>query len=219
MVNLTDLYRNQGLDGEAEPMLRRAVAADPGYAPAYHALGLLLGAPARLARRAHRTPKGCDSGTGRRALCLCLCCGAQLGAKATDARCGYRKLCPTRDGMWTSEIMACSQAMLSLIEQLFGWLASFLRSQRWLQAENLVLRHQLNILRRQASGRVRMSNADRLAFVWLYRLYPIVADAVAIIRRETVVRWHRRGFGALWRWKSRSRGGRPQMPREIRDLI
>jgi hypothetical protein len=81
MVNLADLYRNQGLDGEAEPMLRRGVAADPGYAPAYHALGLLLAAPARLARRALRTPKGRILAPDDARLCLCLCRGAQLGGE------------------------------------------------------------------------------------------------------------------------------------------
>jgi hypothetical protein len=93
------------------------------------------------------------------------------------------------------------------------------KSRRRLQAENLVLRHQLNILRRQASGRVRMSNADRLAFVWLYRLCPAVVDVVTIVRPETLIRWHRRGFKALWRWKSRSGGGRPPVPGEVRNLI
>ena len=58
-----------------------------------------------------------------------------------------------------------------------------------------------------------------MAFVWLYRLCPSVVDAVAIIRPEMVIHWHRQGFKALWRWKSRSRGGRPAIPREIRDLI
>jgi hypothetical protein len=93
------------------------------------------------------------------------------------------------------------------------------KSRRRLEAENLVLCHQVNILRRPASGGLRLSNADRLAFVWLYRLCPTVADAVAIIRPETVICWHRRGFRAFWRWKSRSRGGRPPLPPEIRDLI
>jgi hypothetical protein len=116
-------------------------------------------------------------------------------------------------------IVAWSCPMLRMVALALGWMASLAKSRRRLQAENLVLRHQLNILRRQAPGRVRMSNAERLAFAWLYRLYPTVADAVAIIRPETVIRWHRRGFRALWRWKTRSRGGRPQIPREIRDLI
>jgi transposase InsO family protein len=58
--------------------------------------------------------------------------------------------------------------MLSLVELLFGWLASFLRSHRRLQAGNIVLRHQVNILRRRLAGRLRLSNVDRLVFVWLY---------------------------------------------------
>jgi len=60
--------------------------------------------------------------------------------------------------------------------------------------KNLVLRHQLNILRRQVCGRIRMSNADRLAFVCLYRLCPAVIDVVTIIRPETPIRWHQCGF-------------------------
>ena len=109
--------------------------------------------------------------------------------------------------------------MLEIAELLLRWLASLLKSRRRLQAENLVLRHQLNLLRRRAPGRVRLSNADRLALVWLYRLCPAVVDAVTIVRPETVIRWHRRGFKAFWRWKSRSRGGRPAIPKEVRDLI
>src|SRR5215469_10392409 len=109
--------------------------------------------------------------------------------------------------------------MLGMVGLLLRWLTSVAKSRRRLEAENLVLRHQVNILRRQVSGRLRLSNVDRLAFVWLYRLCPSVVDAVAIIRPETVIHWHRRGFRALWRWKSRSRGGRPAISREIRDLI
>jgi hypothetical protein len=97
--------------------------------------------------------------------------------------------------------------MLRMVELLLSWLASLVKSRRRLQAESLVLRHQLNILRRRASRRMRLSNADRLAFVWLYRLCPAVVDAVTIIRPETLIGWHRRGFKAFWRWKSRSRGG------------
>ena len=109
--------------------------------------------------------------------------------------------------------------MLRMAALALGWLASLVKSRRRLQAENLVLRHQLNILRRQASGRVRMSNADRLAFVWLYRLCPAVVDVVTIVRPETLIRWHRRGLKAFWRWKSRSGGGRPPVPGEVRNLI
>jgi len=109
--------------------------------------------------------------------------------------------------------------MVGMVELLLGWLASLLKSRRRLQAENLVLRHQINILRRHSPRRTRLSNQDRLVFVWLYRLCPTVVDAIAIIRPETLIRWHRRGFRAFWRWKSHSRGGRPTVPTEIRELI
>src|ERR1700746_3437396 len=105
--------------------------------------------------------------------------------------------------------MSSSRSMLELVGLLLHWLASLLNSRRRLQAENLLLRHQLNILRRRAPRSLWLRTVDRLAFVSLYRLCPAVVDAVAIVRPETVIRWHRRGFKAFWRWKSRSRGGRP----------
>ena len=108
--------------------------------------------------------------------------------------------------------------MLGLVELLLGWFASLVKSRRRLRAENLVLRHQLNILRRRAARRVRLSDVDRLVFVWLYRLCPAVAHAVTIVKPETIIGWHRRGYRAFWRWKSRSKGGRPPVPREIREM-
>ena len=60
---------------------------------------------------------------------------------------------------------------------------------------------------------------DRWVFVGLYRLAPTIVDALAIVRPETVVRWHRAGFRSFWRWKSRRRGGRPRVPLEFRKLI
>jgi hypothetical protein len=51
------------------------------------------------------------------------------------------------------------------------------------------------------------------------RRCPRILDAVTIVRPETVVRWHRMGFAAYWRWKSRPRGGRPRIGKEVRDLI
>jgi hypothetical protein len=55
--------------------------------------------------------------------------------------------------------------------------------------------------------------------VWLYRLYPSLLDAIIIVQPETVIRWHRRGFRAYWRWKSRHAGGRPRIDSELRALI
>ena len=88
-----------------------------------------------------------------------------------------------------------------------------------LEAEIVMLRHQLNVLRRRVPSKPKLSVADRLLFVWLYRLFPSVLNAVTIVQPETIIRWHRAGFCLYWRWKSRSRGGRPKVPIEIRRLI
>ena len=83
----------------------------------------------------------------------------------------------------------------------------------------MTLRHQLNVLRRKSPQRLTFSSIDRLVFSGLYRLAPGVLDALKIVRPETVIRWHRAGFRAYWRWKSRPRGGRPKTPLEVRQLI
>ena len=93
------------------------------------------------------------------------------------------------------------------------------RSRAALQAEILVLRHQLNVLRRRSPKRVAFGNLDRLVFTGLYRLAPAVLDALKILKPETLIRWHRAGFRAYWRWKSRPRGGRPATAAEICQLI
>jgi hypothetical protein len=82
-----------------------------------------------------------------------------------------------------------------------------------------VLRDQLNVLQQRAPHRLCLTWIDRALFVWLYRGYPRILDAITILRPETIVRWHRKGFAAFWRWKSRPLGGRPQVDKEVRDLI
>src|SRR5258705_7201130 len=101
------------------------------------------------------------------------------------------------------------------------WLAliGLFRSRASLQAEILTLRHQLNVLRRKSPQRLTFTSIDRLVFAGLYRLAPGVLDALKIVGPETVIRWHRAGFRAYWRWKSRPRSGRPKTPLEIRQLI
>jgi hypothetical protein len=70
---------------------------------------------------------------------------------------------------------------------------SFLIDARTLEAEILVLRHQLNVLQRHTPRRrLQLRWADRALFIWLYRRYPRILDAVSIVRPETVVRWHRK---------------------------
>src|ERR1700738_1488665 len=53
----------------------------------------------------------------------------------------------------------------------------------------------------------------------MYRWFPSILQVLTIVRPETLVRWHRAGFRRYWRWKSNSRGGRPQIQTELRVLI
>ena len=95
-------------------------------------------------------------------------------------------------------------------------MVGLVRSRVALQAEILVLRHQLNVLRRKSPKRMALGNIDRVVLIGLYRLAPKVLEALKIITPETVIRWHRAGFRAYWRYKSR---GRPKISAEIRQLV
>src|SRR5207344_979712 len=109
--------------------------------------------------------------------------------------------------------------MIALLWFLLTLFASPLKAKSRLEAENAALRYQLIVLRRKVTGRVRLSNGDRLVFIQLYRWFPSVVQVITVIRPETLVRWHRTGFRHYWRWKSRRLGGRPQISAELRALI
>ena len=109
--------------------------------------------------------------------------------------------------------------MIALLFFLVTLFASPLKSRNRLEAENAALRYQLIVLQRKVPGRVRVTNGDRLVFIQLYRWFPSVLKVITAIRPETLLRWHRAGFRCYWRWKSRLRGGRPQISAELRALI
>jgi transposase InsO family protein len=109
--------------------------------------------------------------------------------------------------------------MIAIGLLLVRMLCDYFKSRRQLEAEIVILRHQLNVLQQRAPHRLHLRWADRALFIWLYRRCPRILDATTIVRPETVVRWHRIGFGAYWRWKCRPPGGRPRIDKEVRDLI
>src|SRR5216683_2957095 len=110
--------------------------------------------------------------------------------------------------------------MIGLLCFVLAVLASPFKSKLRLEAENAVLRHQLNVVRRsRLPGRVRLTNNDRWFFIQLYRWFPPILQVLTIIRPETLVRWHRAGFRCYWRWEPRPQGGRPQIDTELRVLI
>ena len=89
--------------------------------------------------------------------------------------------------------------MIGLLCFVLAILVSPFRSKSRLEAENAVLRHQLMVLRRKMQGRAHFTNNDRWFFIQLYRWFPSILKVVAIIRPETLVRWHRMGFRIYWR--------------------
>jgi len=109
--------------------------------------------------------------------------------------------------------------MFALLCFVLAVLATPFKSKSRLEAENAALRHQLIVLRRKVRGRVQLTNNDRWFLVQLYRWFPSTLQVLAIIRPETLVRWHRAGFRGYWRWRSRARGGRPQIESTLRALI
>jgi transposase InsO family protein len=110
--------------------------------------------------------------------------------------------------------------MIDFLKLLGGALVGLFRSHATREAEMAFLRQQLLVLKRSAPARLRLRKADRLIFVWLYRLFPSLLGATVIFQPETLVRWHRSGFRLYWCWKSRRhRVGRPAVPADIRDLV
>src|SRR5271167_4319037 len=110
--------------------------------------------------------------------------------------------------------------MLPVWGFLLAILRDSLRTRVGLQAEVLALRHQLLVLqRRNQKRRFHLLAFDRLLWVRLSRIWPDWKSALRIVKPETVIGWHRRGFRPYWRWQSRPRHGRPPVTTEVRKLI
>ena len=109
--------------------------------------------------------------------------------------------------------------MFTILHALGMFVADLFKSRCRLETENLLLRHQLTIALRRAPPRFRLLGSDRALLIWMTRLWPSLLDSVQVVQPETVLRWHRAGFKAFWRWKSRKRAGRPKIDHGLRDLI
>ena len=98
--------------------------------------------------------------------------------------------------------------MLPLQYVLLATARSSLKAQRELALENLALRQQLAIVQRKTK-RPKLTRVDRAFRVALSSLWPDWHNALVLVKPETVIRWHRKGFKLYWTWKSRNQGGRP----------
>ena len=109
--------------------------------------------------------------------------------------------------------------MFAVLHALGMLVGDLFKSRARLEAEILLLRHQLNLALRHAPPRIRLHGGDRAFMVWMIRLWPSLLEVVQVVQPETVLRWQRAGFRAYWRWRSRKRVGRPRIDRGLRDLI
>src|SRR6516164_6475416 len=108
---------------------------------------------------------------------------------------------------------------LSLLHLLAAAAAATFKSRTALQLENLALRHQLAVLRRSVK-RPKLITADRLLWAWLSQVWADWRSSLFILKPETVIGWHRKGFRLFWTWKvRRGQSGRPAVPIEVRKLI
>ena len=103
---------------------------------------------------------------------------------------------------------------------LLATLRSIIHSRAELQLQNLALRHQIGVLQRSVRKRPKLTSPDRLFWVYLSRIWRDWRSTLVIVKPETVVAWHRKGFRLFWTWKVRhGQPGRPLVAREVRDLI
>src|SRR5437588_10300437 len=99
--------------------------------------------------------------------------------------------------------------MFAILHLLAMFVADIFKSRCRLEAENLFLRHQLNIALRQAPPRLRLRGSDRALLVWMTRLWPSLLGASQVVEPETTLRWHSAGWKAFSQRKSQDRAGRP----------
>src|SRR3712207_6623857 len=104
--------------------------------------------------------------------------------------------------------------MLEMLQLLLGTLASLTRDRQDLLIENLLLRQQLTVALR-SRPRPKLRTRDRLFWVWARLLGRSWGHHLVLVRPETVIRWHRRGWRLFWAWRSRQPGGRPRLSADV----
>src|SRR5215831_8298825 len=93
------------------------------------------------------------------------------------------------------------------------------KSRAALHLENLELRHQLGVLHRSVK-RPKLNPADRLLWAWLSQVWNDWRSALIIVKPDTVIAWHRKGFRLFWTGKvRRGHPGRPAVANDVRELI
>ena len=121
---------------------------------------------------------------------------------------------------WSLRVL-CQFLRLALItlHVLAAAASSAFKWRATLQLENIALRHQLGVLRRSVT-RPKLTGADQCLWTGLCEAWSDWRSALVIVKPETVIGWHRKGFRLFWTWKVRcGQTGRPAVPKDVRELI
>jgi transposase InsO family protein len=106
-----------------------------------------------------------------------------------------------------------------VLSALLAAALSLFRTRTALQLEILALRHQLGVLQRSVK-KPKLNRFDRMLWAWFCGTWTAWRSALYIVKPDTVIAWHRKGFRLFWTGKiRRGQPGRPAVPKEIRKLI
>ena len=106
-----------------------------------------------------------------------------------------------------------------MLSALLAATLSLFRTRAALQLEILALRHQLGVLQRSVK-KPKLNRFDRMLWSWFGGTWTAWRSALCIMKPDTVIAWHRKGYRLFWTWKvRRGQPGRPAVPKEIRKLI
>ena len=143
----------------------------------------------------------------------------ELAPYSSHTGCRSSKPRRRRNSWRFSLLPATVCGMQTIIMILVDFLRVIVLSRATLQLENIALRQQVAVLKRERP-RPWLGPLDRVFWIILSRLWPHWKDALVIVKPETVIGWHRQGFRVFWKRKSRhGKPGRPRTSKEIRELI
>ncbi len=120
-------------------------------------------------------------------------------------------------GVWLKAFRHLIQTAFQVLLDFLGLVALTCRSRNAVEAENLFLRKQLALFQERKNKPRRADDSTRWLMSFLSRWFDWRSTLV-VVKLETLIRWHRRGFRLFWRWKSRA-VGRPSLPKDIQALI
>jgi hypothetical protein len=115
----------------------------------------------------------------------------------------------------STNVIHCSRAVVEALAAFGRFMVLTTRSRRSLAAENLFLRKRLALFQERQTKPRRATDSTRWLMVVLSRLFDW-RGALVVVKPETLIRWHRKGFRLFWRWKSRP-VGRPTLAKIFRS--